>query len=101
MDLALTLGCTLAELGERMSIVEFHQWFDAWSRGLWGRHRADLRAATVAATVANYAGRIRPDGQRAASPLDFMPPDPYATPASAPPGPTPAEFAAQFKRRKP
>lgn len=39
----------------------------------WGPERADLRAALICSTIANYAGKMRAQGTEPASPADFMP----------------------------
>lgn len=73
MRLCLAFGCTLAELGERMTGEEFGWWVALWEREPWGDFRADVRAGSVAATVAAYAGRSRSDSAPAPRPADFMP----------------------------
>ncbi len=73
MRLCLVLGCTLFELGQRMSAQEFGLWAALYAREPFGDVRGDLQAGVVAATVANYAGRIRSDGAGAAQPGEFMP----------------------------
>ena len=51
------MGCTLAELGERMSLDEFHLWetFDAESP--LPDLRSDIQNAHVVASVMNMAGK--------------------------------------------
>lgn len=62
---------TLHELGHRMSVQEFALW-QAWDRDCAiGDERADTRAAVVASTVANYAGRALAEGETK-SVADFM-----------------------------
>lgn len=73
MTLALQLGCTLHELGERMTAEEFGLWMALYLVDPWGEQRADLRAAIVASTVANYAGMQRTKSAGRAKPADFMP----------------------------
>lgn len=73
MRLCLQFGCTLDELGQRMTAAEFGLWIALWEDEPWGDVRADIRGGAVAATVANYAGRMRPENSAAAQPHDFMP----------------------------
>lgn len=73
MRLCLALGCTLAELGERMTSQEFGLWIAYHQIEPFGEVRADLRAGIVASTVANYAGRMRTKEAGAAQPSEFMP----------------------------
>ena len=51
------MGCTLAELGERMSLEEFHLWemFDADSP--LPDIRSDIQNAHVVASVMNMSGK--------------------------------------------
>lgn len=51
------MGCTLAELGERMSLDEFHLWetFDAESP--LPDLRSDIQNAHVVSSVMNMAGK--------------------------------------------
>ncbi len=73
LDLALAFGCTLQELGDRMTAREFDLWIAKYRRHPWGEQRADLRAGIIAAAVANYAGKMRKEGTPPAVPTDFMP----------------------------
>jgi hypothetical protein len=73
MRLCLALGCTLGELGQRMTAQEFGLWAAFYGMEPFGEARADLRSAIVAATVANYAGRVRSQSAGAAQPSEFMP----------------------------
>lgn len=61
MHLAAKLGCTLAELVNRLTWQEFVLWVAYYKRDPWGEERNDLRAAlnTVALsnTVHMLAGR--------------------------------------------
>ena len=68
--LAATLGLTADEVGARMSAPEFRLWCGLYRACPWGEDRADVRSGVVAATFANV---MRGKGQRARSPLDFMP----------------------------
>lgn len=72
--LARTLGRTLHELGETMSCNEFmDHWYD-YQRNPWGERRADLHAALISQTVANYAGKMRKQaGELKDFLLDFDP----------------------------
>src|SRR5262245_16936279 len=73
MALALRLGCTLEQLGQRMSAQEFSLWLALYEQSPWDDSRLDLGFGVIAATVANYAGKMRAQSAPAASPLDFMP----------------------------
>lgn len=73
MRLALVVGCTLDELGQRMTAHEFGLWSALWAEEPWGDVRADVRAGAIAATVANYAGKQRGASAAPAQPADFMP----------------------------
>lgn len=74
MSLCLALGCTLAELGQRMTAAEFELWclYDRQVRP-WGGKLDEALAGSVQATVANYAGKSRAQGTPPAVPADFMP----------------------------
>lgn len=73
MSLCLQIGCTLAELGQRMSSPEFALWCGYRAMRPWGHEMAEFAAGTVAATVANYAGKSRNKDAPPAAPADFMP----------------------------
>ena len=73
MSLALALGCTLAELGQRMTAAEFALWAEYHAIRPWGGELHEMLAGTVSATVANYAGKSRPKEAPPAVPADFMP----------------------------
>jgi hypothetical protein len=66
----LALGCTVAELQARMSSREFSEWTLFYQQEPWGDERADYRAATIVAAIANTT---RGKGQRVYQPADFMP----------------------------
>lgn len=68
--LALALGCTVRELGERLDAAELTEWLAFYALEPWGTHPADVRAALVAATIANVN---RGKGQRAYKVRDFLP----------------------------
>lgn len=70
--LAMQLGSTIEELGERMSSEEFSVWCALWTEEPWGEYRADLRSAIVARTVAGFAGKTLPAGVELEL-ADFMP----------------------------
>lgn len=99
MRLALQFGCTLQELGERMTAQEFGWWAALWDSEPWGDFRADVRAGSVAATVAAYAGRIRDDSAPAPRPSDFMP---YLRPVDAEPDdePDPGDYFRKIARAR-
>ncbi len=67
----MSIGCTLGELGRRMSSQEFSLWFALWLKEP-AALRADMRAGIVAATVANYAGKALKDDADPAQPRDFL-----------------------------
>jgi len=73
MRLALALGCTLEELGARMTAEEFGLWLAFYDLDPFGDQRGDLQAGVVAAAIANYAGKVRSNGAGPASPTEFMP----------------------------
>jgi hypothetical protein len=71
MLLCRTFGCTLDELGARMSSAEFDLWIQDYEREPWGELRADIRSAHEQANVANWAGKeLKKDVS--VKPLDFM-----------------------------
>lgn len=72
MTLALKMGRTLDELSKSMSSHEFSLWMEMYREDQWGSAREDMRAGLIAATIANYAGRVRTDSQ-ALAPGDFFP----------------------------
>ena len=55
-----------------MSSAEFSVWLAMYKRAPWDERRLDIGFGQVAATVANYAGKIRAENAEQASPLDFM-----------------------------
>ena len=68
------MGCTVEELGERMSSAEFTEWAVMFAHDPWGEQRADLRAAQLAALFYNaHRGPQAPPGKLA----DFMPYRPF------------------------
>lgn len=90
MELCLMLGCTLVELGQRMDGKEFDAWCRRYWRKPWGDKRHEIHSAIVATTVANYAGRMRKDGDPA-RPADYMPFQ-NEKPAEKPQEPDPIAF---------
>lgn len=56
---------TVAELGRRMSSAELTEWMAFDALDPIGAGRGDAQAALIASTVANYAGRVLPDGEAA------------------------------------
>lgn len=62
----------MAELGETMSSAEFSVWLEMYKQAPWDDTRGDVRAAIVAATVANYAGKVRKEGAGEAQVIDFI-----------------------------
>ena len=71
--LALAMGRTIAELRAVLSYAEFQEWCLYYQVEPWGDERSDLRAGIVASTIANYAGRQRPEAAEPARPADYMP----------------------------
>jgi Protein of unknown function (DUF4035) len=64
--LALALGCTVEELGERMSSSEFREWTVFYANDPWGEARADLRSAHLASLFYNaHRSKDAPVGQLA------------------------------------
>jgi hypothetical protein len=43
----MVLGCTLSELGRRMSAKEFNVWQAEYEIEPWGEERSDLRAGSI------------------------------------------------------
>lgn len=64
------MGKTVRQLLNELDSRELSEWMAFWQIEPWGEERADRRAATVAATVANVH---RPKGRRAYKAEDFMP----------------------------
>jgi hypothetical protein len=56
-----------------MDADEFALWAAFYRANPWGEARADLRAAIIASTVANYAGKTRKPEAGLAAPADFIP----------------------------
>ena len=69
----MQLGCTLGELGQRMTAAEFALWAEYRRVRPWGGELDELLAGTISATVANYAGKSRAKDAPSAVPADFMP----------------------------
>jgi hypothetical protein len=64
------LGCTVAELLERLDSYELTEWMAYEALEPFGEERADMRAGIIASTIANVN---RGKGQKPFSPTDFMP----------------------------
>jgi hypothetical protein len=63
-------GCSVAELGERITAEEFGHWWALYLQEPWAEARADIAAGMIAATLANVnRGRDTPPFK----PLDFAP----------------------------
>jgi hypothetical protein len=73
MSLALALGCTLAELGQRMTASEFAMWAEYRNLRPWGPELDEFLAGSTASVIANYAGKSRGRDSPVAVPADFMP----------------------------
>lgn len=71
MMLALRMGRTLGELCDSMSSAEFSLWIEAYKDDRWGGKDEDFRAAVVASTVANFAGKQLANNATT-TPQDFM-----------------------------
>jgi len=69
--LALALGMTVAELGQRMSSAELTEWMAFFSLEPWGTEVEDWRAAMVASVIANV--NRDPKKRKPYEPKDFMP----------------------------
>jgi hypothetical protein len=68
--LALKMGRTVDELQRTMTSAEFGEWIAYYSIEPFGERIEDLRAGTVASTVANVN---RGKDTRPYAPLDFIP----------------------------
>jgi hypothetical protein len=90
--LARALGCSVEELGERISAHEFGEWFALYRSEPWGEVRSDIAIGQVAAVIANVN---RSSTTKAFSPMDFCP---YLKPREEPKEMAPAEFLKQVKR---
>lgn len=67
-------GCSVEELGQRISAHEFGLWWALYLQEPWAEARTDIAAGMIAATLANvHRGKDVP----AFKPLDFAP---YLTP---------------------
>lgn len=75
-----------------MSSAEFSVWLKIYETEPWDDMRADVGFAVVAATIANYAGKIRKTGKEAKL-ADFMP---FAKSNDVILEPDPAEFFRNF-----
>lgn len=77
------MGCTVDELGQRMSGEEFGLHWADYRRQPWGPQRDEVHAAMIAATVARFAGR-RSEDPAAVRLEDFAP---ISSPRPAEPDP--------------
>lgn len=57
MQLCLAMGCTLGELGRRMSAEEFGLWVALYHKNPWGSYRDNVHAALISKTVMKMAGK--------------------------------------------
>jgi hypothetical protein len=64
------LGCTVQELGARMSAEEFGEWWALYCHEPWGEVRSDIAAGVITAMLFNINRR---EHTRPAGPLDFAP----------------------------
>lgn len=60
--LARTLGRTLDELAESMSLSEFLDHWQDFNQDPWGDKRADARTALLCQTVVKWAGKTLKEG---------------------------------------
>ena len=59
--LALQLGCTAAELRQRLSVRELAQWYALYELDPWGETRADIRSAINGAAVCRaFGAKVNP-----------------------------------------
>jgi len=65
--MALALGCTVAELGDRMSYAELVEWMAYYMLEPWGCEPEDIRTSILA------AASVAPFTKRRVRPKDFMP----------------------------
>ena len=73
MRLALQLGRpNVDEMLQGLSAQQFAEWRAFYALEPWGYHEERGRMSTLAATIANYAGKVLPKG-RVVEPKDFMP----------------------------
>lgn len=92
LSLCLALGCTPRELGQRMTAAEFNLFCGYRQMRPWGGELDEFLAGSIAATVANYAGKTRPPSAPPAVPADFMPFAAREQPPEAEQEPDPVEF---------
>lgn len=72
MDVAATIGCTVDELGERMSSEELALWLARWRIEPFGPHTLMRVLAEVLAALAN--GPLERRDKRLWQPTDFFDP---------------------------
>lgn len=92
LSLCLQMGCTPRELGQRMTAAEFALFCAYREMRPWGGELDEFLAGSIAATVANYAGKVRKADAPAAVPMDFMPFAAKERPAVEEPEPDPVSF---------
>jgi hypothetical protein len=66
----LALGCTVAELGERMSSRELTEWMVFYGMRPFGEDRDDFRMGQLCSVM---AAPHTPKGHQPMSPADFIP----------------------------
>lgn len=92
------MGCTVAELGQRMSAQEFGDWCEFLHAEPAPQHTMVPMLAQLLAALAN--GPLKPpSGSPVWQAQHFMPPDPWAPPPPPVPEPTVADFLATFNQR--
>lgn len=69
--LALGLGKSVTEIEQTMTSREIGEWMAYFRNHPWGEERADMRAGTIASTIANV--NRDPNKGRPFTPKDFMP----------------------------
>lgn len=67
------MGRTIGELMDSMSSQEFSVWIELYKEDEWGESRLDLRAGVVAATIGNFAGKVRKEHAGALTAAEFFP----------------------------
>lgn len=85
---AALLGRTVDECRADLTSAEFVDWCAFYSMEPWGFHADAWRMGVIAATTANYSGRVK----RPLKPSDFLPSD-----KPRPRKMTPAQLKARLK----
>lgn len=92
--LASALGCTVEELGKRMSAAEFAEWQVFFAHEQLHPFIAQMRHAQLLAAI--YTGPAKPsDGEKGHRAVNFMAKDPWLPPPPPRPQPTIEELRAQ------